>query len=285
MRAHGSVIELPESGLADHLCWVHDDDASFDAAVRTFLAGGLTRGERLLCVGERAIATLADASADLGDVSALVAEGALETLTVEQAYASAGPLEVGRQRAFYDAATRRALADGYRGLRVVAELSELAGDPALHGELLAWERAADELMASGVGMSAMCAYRSDLPDDLLGELLSEHPLGHGPQALTSYRLFVDDDRIVLSGSVDSFTAGRLAAFLAGTRTGERAVLDLTGLVFVDVAGSRALAGWATALHARGVALEVRGASALLQRMWHILGFDDVAPVTFTGSRG
>ena len=39
----------------DHLCWVYDDDAAFDAAVRAFLAGGVSRGERLLCVGERVI--------------------------------------------------------------------------------------------------------------------------------------------------------------------------------------------------------------------------------------
>lgn len=37
MRAHGSVVELPEAGSADHLCCVHHD-AAFDPAVRAFAA-------------------------------------------------------------------------------------------------------------------------------------------------------------------------------------------------------------------------------------------------------
>jgi anti-anti-sigma regulatory factor len=285
MRAHGSVRE-PEARAADHLCWVHDDDHAFDAAVRAFLAGGLARGERLLCVGERALAALGDATTDdLGDVAGLVADGVLETMTVAEAYAAAGPLVVDRQRAFYATATDRALADGYRGLRVVAELTALAADSAQRDELIRWEHAADELMASGSGMSAMCAYRSDLPPAVLGDVLAVHPLGHGPEHLSPYRLFFEADRVVLTGSVDTFTARRLAAALAGTPTGRTAVLDLAGLEFVDVAGCRALAEWAAALHVRGVALEIRGASALLQRMWRILGFSDTAPVPFSDAHG
>lgn len=284
MRVHGSVAELPAPGSADHLCWVHDDDAAFDEAVGAFLAGGLALGERLLCVGERAIAAL-DGTTVLGDVDALVADGALETLTVAQAYAATGPLAVDRQRAFYDAASRRALDDGYRGLRVVAELSDLARDPAQREELVRWEQAGDEFMASGSGMSALCAYRSDLPDSALGDLMAVHPQAHGARRLQSFRLFSDRDGLVLTGSVDAFSGPRLAALLAGTPTGASAVLDLGDLEFVDVAGCRALAGWAAALHDRGVPLEIRGASPLLLRMWSLLQFDDLAPVTFADTRG
>ncbi|SDE98293.1 anti-anti-sigma factor [Blastococcus aurantiacus] len=284
MRAHGSVKE-PEARPADHLCWVHDDDESFDMAVRAFLAGGLARGERLLCVGERAIATLDGAGEDLGDVPGLLADGALGTMTVVEAYAVAGPLVAERQRAFYATETARALADGYSGLRVVAELSELAADSGQHAELVRWEHVADELLASGAGMTAMCAYRSDLPPATLGDVLAVHPLAHGPGHVTPYRLFFDADRVVLTGSVDTSTAGRLATALAGTPTGRSAVLDLGGLEFVDVAGCRALAGWAIALRDRGVPLEIRGASALVQRIWRILGFSDIAPVTFADARG
>jgi anti-anti-sigma factor len=105
-----------------------------------------------------------------------------------------------------------------------------------------------------------------------------------PRMLIPYRVVLDGDRIVLEGSVDTFTADRLAVLLADTPTGVAAVLDLVGLEFIDVAGCRALAGWAATLRARSVPLEVRGASALLQRMWRILGFDEVAPVTFAAAR-
>ena len=56
MRA--SESRYPNAGTADHVCWVYDDDATFDAAASEFLAGGLARGERLLCVGERVIESL-----------------------------------------------------------------------------------------------------------------------------------------------------------------------------------------------------------------------------------
>lgn len=285
MRAHGSVTEPPAAHSADHLCWVHDDDESFGTAVRAFLAGGLARGERLLCVGDRAIAALDGPEGSLGDVGALLAGGALETLTVREVYAAAGPLAVDPQRAFYDAATRRAIDDGYRGLRVVAEVTELAADPGLVEELVRWEHAADEFMASGSGMSAMCAYRGDLPPATLGAVLAVHPLRHGPDHLSSYRLFFDGDRVVLAGSVDTFGADRLATSLAGTPTGSPAQLDLGGLDFIDVAGCRALAGWAGDLRARGIPLEIHGASPLLQRVWRILGLDDVAPVVFADPQG
>lgn len=285
MRAHGTVTEPPAALPADHLCWVHDDDESFGDAVRAFLAGGLVRGERLLCVGDRAIAALDDPSGSLGDVAALMAGGALETMTVLEVYAAAGPLAADPQRAFYDAATRRAIDDGYRGLRVVAEVTELAADPGLIEELVRWEHAADEFIASGSGMSAMCAYRGDLPPATLGAVLAVHPLSHGPDQLSPFRLFFDDDRIVLAGSVDTFSADRLATLLAGTPTGRSALLDLGGLEFIDVAGCRALAGWVGELRTRGVPLEVRGASPLLQRVWRILGLDDLAPVAFTDPQG
>ena len=55
VRSHGPVDVVPGADSADHLCWVYEDDADFDAAAREFLAGGLERGERLLCVGERVI--------------------------------------------------------------------------------------------------------------------------------------------------------------------------------------------------------------------------------------
>ena len=89
VRAHGSVDAVPGAGPADHVCWVYEDDAAFDAAAREFLAGGLARGERLLCVGERVIEGLrAPGARDLSD---LIAEGTVETLTLAEAYEAAGP--------------------------------------------------------------------------------------------------------------------------------------------------------------------------------------------------
>jgi anti-anti-sigma regulatory factor len=277
------VTEVPGAGTTDHLCWVYDDDGDFDAAVRAFLAGGLARGERLLCVGERVIDSLAGgATAPLGDTHALQAQGVLRTLTLAEAYAATGSFTPEAQLAFYDEATRSAIADGYRGLRVVADVGGLAADPQTRDVLMRWEHLADEYMAQGSGMTAMCTYRRDLPVAALAEATSVHPLVHAPDGHPAFQVFFDDHRVAVTGSVDTFSADRLARILASSPVpGQGAVLDLEHVEFVDVAASRTIARWAHDLDARSLPLEVRGASPLLRRMWEVLGLERIAPVTFT----
>ena len=266
---------------ADHVCWVYDDDASFDVAVREFLEGGLAGGDRLLCVGERVIDSLNGPYAPLRDVESLLAEGALETLTLAQAYDSTEHFCPERQLEFYRSATRRALADGFRGLRVVADVSPLADQPALLSELLRWEQIADEYIAGRPGLSAMCAYRRDLGPAFLAEAASRHPVVHVPDGPPTFRLFFDNGRLVMAGTVDISSAGLLSCVLAGSPVkGPRASLDLARVEFLDVAACRALALWAHGLRARAVDLEIRGASPIIRRMWQVLDLSDIAPVSF-----
>jgi anti-anti-sigma regulatory factor len=276
------VSQVPAASTSDHICWVYDeDDASFDRAVRRFLAGGLERDERLLVVGERVIASLGAAGDGIGDAAALIATGALRTLTTAEAYEAAGDLVAGTQRTFYDAATRAALADGYSGLRVVAEVSPLAEDAGTRATLVEWEHLADEYAAEGSGFTAMCAYSSRLSAQALADVATVHPLVHA-DAVPPFQVFFDDDRLALTGSVDTFSADRLARVLASSPVGDDgAVLDLGQVEFVDIAASRVIARWAQDLEARSLPLEVRGASPLLQRMWEVLGLTQVAPVAFT----
>ena len=280
VRLSGSLAAVPRARPADHLCWVHGDDAAFDDAVRTFLSGGLARGERLLCVGERVIDSIRGEPAPFTDVDRLVAEGTLGLMTLAEAYAATGEFRAERQFEFYDAATRRAVAEGYAGLRVVAELSGLAANPLRRDELLRWEHLADRYMAAGLGMSALCAYRRDLPAEALADVASAHPAAYAPPGLPQFRVFFEDDRVVLTGSVDLSDAARLARLLADSPPSPVVRLDLSRLEFVDVAGCRAIARWAGALWAGDVRVEVCGPSRLFRRVWHVLALDAVARVTF-----
>jgi anti-anti-sigma regulatory factor len=281
VRAHGSVDSVPPAGSADHLCWIYENDADFDAAARAFLTGGLERGERLLCVGERVIESLGTMTPPVPDLAGVMARGAVETLTLDEVYASGGSLDPARQLAYYGAATRRARDAGYRGLRVLAEASDLAADPALRPQLVRWEQLADEFAVHGGGFTAMCAYRVDLPREALADVAAVHPLVRGPREVSSFRLFSDRDRLRLIGSVDTFCSDRLARVLDAAPVAENGVvLDLAGLDFLDIAACRTLARWAARLAARSVRLEVTGSSALLRRMWQLLDLDRVAPVTF-----
>ncbi len=278
------MTDIPGAGTSDHICWVYgEDDPSFDRAVRQFLAGGIDRGERLLCVGERVIDSIALDADGFVDAAALIAGGSLRTLTTAEAYEGAGAFVPGAQRAYYDSATREAIADGYTGLRVVADVSRLAADPVSRPQLLEWEHLADGYIAEGGGFTAMCAYNGALAEEVLVDAASAHPLAHTSVA-PPFRVFFDDDHVVLSGSVDTFSADRLARVLASSPVGtEGAVLDLERVEFMDVAASRTIARWAQDLNARSLPLEVRGASPLLRRMWQVLALGEIAPVRFVGT--
>ena len=109
---------------------------------------------------------------------------------------------------------------------------------------------------------------------------------HHAPATPPFQIFFDGGHVALSGSVDTFGADRLARVLASSSvSGERAVLDLALVDFVDVAASRVIARWAQDLDARSLPLEVRGASPLLRRMWQVLGLERLAPVTFATPAG
>jgi ABC-type transporter Mla MlaB component len=284
VRAHGLRDDIPGSDVADHLCWVYDHDAAFVDAAAEFLVGGLVRGERVLCVGERVIAGLRTPGTLTVDLSDLIAEGSVETLTLREAYEAVGPFLPESQLAYYDAATRRARDAGYRGLRVIAEVSELAARPDRRPDLVRWEHLADDYAARGPGFSAMCAYRADLGPEALADVASVHPMVRAAREVTSFRFFAEDDRLVLAGSVDTFSSDRLARVLAASApTGDVAVLDLTPLEFIDVGACRVLARWAAGLAERSVTVEVVGASALLHRMWQVLGLEQMAPLTFAAA--
>ena len=143
MRAHGRVVDVPEPGTTDHVCWVYDDPRDLESAAGRFLAGGLERGERLLVVGDGLTGALDRATLPSGGTDALVRTGALEILDLRTAYERAERFSPEEQFEYYDRATRKARDDGYTGLRVVAEISALAADPGTRTERVRWEQVAD----------------------------------------------------------------------------------------------------------------------------------------------
>jgi ABC-type transporter Mla MlaB component len=268
------------------VCWIYADDAEFDAAVQEFFAGGMVRGERVLCVGERVVEGLRTANGAVPDLEQLIARGTVETLTLAQVYEATGPFRPEVQLSYYDDATRRAVDAGYSGLRVIAEVSGLATDPGRRSELVRWEQIADDYAAQGSGFSAMCAYRADLGPEALADVASVHPLVHAAEEVSPFVLFAESDRLVLTGSVDAFSCDRLGRLLATAPTsGDVVVLDLAALEFLDVAACRALAHWVAGLAERSVTVRVTGSSRLLRRMWQVLGLEQPAPVTFAETAG
>ena len=267
MRANGSVRELSGLGRQSHLCWPYDDPAHLQRAAVAYLAEGIARGERVACIGEplRAPASV--------------------VVSLDEAYRRK-PLDTpAKKLRFWDGATRQALADGYTGLRVIAEVTVLASDPSRLDEQLQWEHLADDYIANGPGLTAVCAYRADvLPEPVIAELACRHPQVREPVQEESFRLFFDGDTLVLAGMLDAFNAAQLDRLLASTHVArDRVVLDVSQLEFVDGRGTAALADLATALGERDAMLRITGASATLRKIWRVLGYSHLANVTLTGA--
>nr|WP_246325065.1 MEDS domain-containing protein [Petropleomorpha daqingensis] len=266
---------------ADHVCWVYDDDEDFVDVARRYLEEGLARGERLLYVGEPHPADLATDDGPLADVEALIARGTLQVLDLRAGYEGSGSFTPAVQLAFYETATADARAAGYTGLCVVAEISGLAADRERRPALVRWEHLADDFMASGSGMRALCAYRSELGRQALTDVASVHPLVHDAAGGPPFRAWFEGEAITLAGALDTFGADRLERVLTGTHVARPTVtLDLSQVEFVDVGGARAIARWARLLQERGSVLELAGTSRVFRRMWRICDFDACAEVSF-----
>ena len=203
---------------------------------------------------------------------------------MDQGYTAAG-FSPEQQLAFYDAATRAAIDEGYRGLRVVAEPTPLAAEPLHRAELQRWEHLADDFVASRSGFSALCAYRSDeLPDDAVADVAAVHPVSHADSAGAAFRVWVDEGALHVAGDVDHFTADRLARLLATTHVLTPVVtLDLSRLDFIDLAGVRVMSRWASDLRAGSRCLDLVGASRLFRRMWDVLRPEGAPGVRFRAS--
>jgi anti-anti-sigma factor len=132
----------------------------------------------------------------------------------------------------------------------------------------------------------MCAYSSALTRAALDDVTAVHPLVYSRAGAPAFQVFVDDaGDLALVGSVDTFSADRLARVLAASAVdASGVVLDLGRIEFLDVAGCRALAQWAASVRARSIPVQMHGASNLVRRMWQLLNLDSVAAVTCTEAR-
>jgi anti-anti-sigma regulatory factor len=286
VRAAGLIDAPAGVAHADHVCWIAEDDAAFaDAAVR-FLDEGLAAGQRLLWVGDGAGDRLRRSSGPLAQVDDLLARGTLRLLSVSDAYAGSGAFSPEEQLAFYDGETRRALDDGYRGFRAVAEVTPLAADPGRRDEFLRWEHLADDYVASNPALTVMCGYRSDqLPGEVLSDAAALHPVAYAPASPPPFRVWSEDGRVVVSGDVDTFGADRLRRLLGNADLGRpEVVLDLSRLGFIDLAGVRSVASWTVELAERGTRVRLSGAARLFRRMWDLLGSPRPDAVVFTENR-
>lgn len=284
-RGDGPIRDPGRLGIGDHACWAYASDAEHQEILSGYLSAGLRAGERLVFLGAQDgyHETVRGALGAGGhDVDRLLAEGRLILGTAEDSYLSDGTFDADARVADYRAMVRRAVDDGYPGLRVAAETNWLLETPHALKTWPTYEFRA-EILARRIPFSALCCYDARAwPADELAMLRSLHGLDvrmrHPEEAAGFHLRARSDGGIAVAGELDVVHAELVCQVLTacGEETGAP-VLDLTGLRFADVAAMRALAhGARTIARAHGHVALLDG-PPILRRLWRLLELDRLVP--------
>ncbi|TXL61394.1 MEDS domain-containing protein [Aeromicrobium terrae] len=273
MRLHGLADRPGGIGLNGHACWGYNSlDGDFAAAAVPFLHEGLDLGQRLAFVGgpeaEKAVR-------ELEPMRSLVDDGTLQVMPFDAIYPGGRRMSNQDQWALYSGATDQAIADGFTGLRVLAEVTSLVGPAEAWLHHVAWEAYADRRMA-GRQLAALCCFdRSLTDDDALGSIASAHPVADRRlRPLVPFQLFTNSDGIAVAGEVDSASADLFEQLLTiDDGTTEDVVLDLAELTFIDHHGVVAVQRFADRLRDAGRHLMIRDEPEVFRRLTDLLGVD------------
>jgi anti-anti-sigma factor len=269
MRRNGVLGTVGELGPSDHACWLYQDDDEFRSEAARFLEDGVRLGQRLLYVGGRGVGELREDLASLPRRDELIGADALRLASLSEHYQRPSQIAPEQQLQQFIDITHEAIADGYRGLRLVAEVSELVGDPADRPARAHTEHLAERFMAAGNPMAALCCYDwRRLGWEGLEDIACVHPLVRAPHAERVFRLFGNGDKLALAGEVDTFNAPTLERALANTQS---ATIDLGALDFIDHAGLLVLTRHRRQVLSAGGELEFVAIPPLARRTLELLG--------------
>jgi anti-anti-sigma factor len=270
MRRHGLADSPDDVGLNGHACWGFDDVADLQTAAAAFLAEGAELGQRLMFVGGPEAEAMVR---ETDPMRSLVHDGTLQVAPFDAIYPGGRRMANADQLAMYAGATDQALADGFTGLRVLAEVTDLASPDGAWQDQVGWESYADRYMANRPLAALCCFDRRRIPAEAMAALGCAHPVADRRlQHLAPFRVYAQSNAMALAGEVDAFSSAQLSDLLELTIPdveGE-VVLDLEGLDFIDHSGVRAVAEHERRMRERGVTLTLRGESGLFRRLSDLL---------------
>ena len=241
--------------------------AEYRRCLTDFFTECLQDGLRLAYVSsDGADAARADL-ADLSDLDRLLAAGALHVLSARDMYGAGGPVDPERVVASVAAATEQALADGFGGLAVSADATELVGTPAHQDAFARCELLVDRYMASHP-LSALCGYGLELGNDTVAEFAVLH--ASGPSTEAPLQVFGCADGVIgLAGECDPVGVAALGRVLPRLRAadGGTLVVDMAGVEYVD---HRLLLTLDAYARRNGIAVSLRSAPPFVARLMELL---------------
>lgn len=270
MRSHGCIESARGLGSQGHACWGFEQPAEFVEATLDFFSDGLRSNRRLVYLSGEPVAEQRERLDPLGDVGGLIDRGALHLLELKHLYRLGEPVDPGAQVALFTTAAAAAQADGFSGLSLATQSTDMVADPCTWDAHLRLESMADRV-ASSSGMSALCGYqRNVLPESVLGDLAAIHPTANAIAEQAPFHLFGEAGGLVLSGEIDRFSTPSLARALRHAHTpGEPTSLDLEALRFIDHHGFEMLAAHTRRLAANG-GCTVRNQPHVVNRLRELL---------------
>jgi anti-anti-sigma factor len=249
-----------------HLLLLYGDERHRQASVGSWVERGLYRGDKIL------YATVSD---DSVSVSQWRPGGESVTRAVRDGRFLFLPLEEFFPGAEQAALVRGALAEGYPGVRLVAQADaalSIVGDETYQSI----DRAMDELCAS-LPVWALCQYDTARNDHHSLTAAVDSHLDAIQDA--EMRLRRRGDHVALAGEVDLDSAESLTRALSkicGVGDLSRmVVLDVSALTFIDVVGCRALVAGTDRLRRAGGTVSCQGASGRIRKVMSMLEVDRI----------
>jgi hypothetical protein len=238
VRLSGVIAETSGFGPHDHLCWAFDDPGELRSRAVEFLAEGLAQGRRVSYFSGNEPRDYRSDLAVIDGIGDAVRRGAVEVEPLGVHYPTGSVVDPETQVQAYATATRRALADGFTGLRIVADATQLVRSAEQLEAFARYEHLVDRYMVDHK-FSALCAYdRRELGDETIAQIACLHPnVNHGA---TPFRLHVVShgatEELRLSGELDMVSRLSFPAALRRVdwrAVGGELVIDATGLGFLD----------------------------------------------------
>ena len=268
MRMIGPVGSYRELGLQDHVCWVHGDRGDYRPRLGEFFRDGLERGLRVAYLGSGDAGELGELLGRVAETGPLWSGGAVRVISFEEFYGAGERVDPVAVIKRYDTATQEALADGYQGLRVSADVTDLVRAPERQ-EAFAQCEFLLERYSSRHPLSAMCGYRREL-----GDAVTQFACLHAavPAGLTPFQVFACDDGAVgLLGEVDQACQGAFERALRRIQPAPgdpQLIFDMSQVRFMDHYALLSLDSYAEACP---VPVVVRSVPPIVRRAARVLG--------------
>jgi anti-anti-sigma regulatory factor len=275
----GSVESPRGFGLQDHLCWVHDDPWDYRPRLTEFFSEGLERGLQVAYLGAGHVEELREHLGRFIDVGPLLTRAALRIISFDEIYRTGEPVVPAEVMKKYAAATQEALGDGYQGLRISADVTDLVRAPE-HQDAFARFEFLLERYSSRHPLSALCEYRVEL-----GDAVTQFACLHAavPAGLTPFQVFACDDGAV--GLLGDFDMACHAAFKRALQSIQPApddstlVFDMSAVRFMDHRTLLALDSYAQKCQ---VPVLVRSMPPVVGRVARVLGLEHLGSVRTEG---